>query len=601
MQYTLRFSSLVAALVTVTLFILLPLSAHAATTSISITGTGFSPQNTTIAAGDAVTFLNKTSTGHTIVADNATFTTGTIPAGANATAVFTLPGTYGFHDNVTTTMTGTLTVLGVAPVSNVDSSLVNPNANFNQGVGAPVYAPVNTGTVSTNTSASTAALYAQVQSLINQINALQGQTGTTPSVPATTTGGAVTYNSSSCPLIGRALTVGATGDDVTRLQQFLARDPSVYSQGTVSGFYGPLTQTAVQRWQVKYNIVSSGSPSTTGYGVVGPRTAAAIALLCTTGSYGGVSGPGNGTSSSPVGGFIQVTPISGAAPLVVNVTATVNTTLSCSGAQYTLDFGDGTTPVQIPVSAGNCSQLSQTYPHTYNYGGTYAITLAAGGHTTSATITITGPAAPTGTTGGGTTPAAGQFTGTISAFTKSGNAPFTVTFYVSCAAGTAYNVVFGDGQDLGSTAVSGSKCGSGGLDAISHTYTSAGGYTAQLVIFAQETNGTVTPHTVGSVDINVGSVATNYAYNPPSLSQGSSALSFALQFDLPTACTAYDVTWGDGSSHNSQVDGGSSCSQTATLKTISHTYATSTASYTILLKRGASLSRSDDVAVVFSH
>lgn len=592
MHYTLRFSYLVAAFVTASLLIVLPLTTRAATESISITSSAFNPQNVTIASGDSITFDNKTSTGRTVVADNGTFTTGSIPAGGNATAMFSLPGTYAYHDVVTTSMTGTITVLGIAPVPTSGGTYVNPNANFNQGGGTSSY----TGTGSTNTSA----LYAQVQSLIAQINALQGTSGTTPS---TGTGGTATYNSSSCPLIGRVLNLSSSGDDVTRLQQFLARDTSVYPQGTVSGFYGGLTQAAVQRWQTKYNIVSSGSPSTTGYGVVGPRTASAIALLCTTGSYGGVSGPGGGGSAAPVGGFIQVTPITGAAPLVVNVTATVNTTLSCAGAQYVIDYGDGTAPQQIPVAAGNCSQLSQTYPHTFNYGGTYTIKLTAAGHTTSATVTLTGPAAPgAGTgTGTGTTITPGQYTGTISAFTTSGNAPFNVTFYVSCAAGTAYNVVFGDGKDLGSDAVSGSKCGSGGLDAVAHTYTASGSYTAQLIIFAQQTNGTVIPHNVGSVDINVGSVATNYAYNPPTLSQGSSALAFSLQFDLPTACTGYDVTWGDGSSHNSQVDGGSACSQTTTLKTVSHTYATSTASYTILLKRGAGLARSDDVAVVFSH
>jgi plastocyanin len=568
---------------------LTPYAAHAATESISITGTAFNPQNVTVAAGDAVSFVNNTSTGHTIVSDNGTFTTGVIPAGGNATAVFTLPGTYAFHDVVTTSMSGTITVLGVAPVPSSGGTYVNPNANFNQSVGTQAYTGGNSG--------STAALYAQVQSLINQINALQGTAGTGGTNYSTTAGATAATNSSSCPLIGRALTIGATGDDVTRLQQFLARDPSIYPQGTVSGFYGALTQAAVQHWQVKYNIVSSGSPSTTGYGVVGPRTAAAIALLCTTGSYGGVSGPGGGTTS-PVGGFIQVTPVSGAAPLVVNVTATVNTTLSCAGAQYVLDFGDGSAAQQIPVSAGNCSQLSQTYPHTYNYGGTYAITLSAGGHTTSATVTLTGPAAPA--TGTGTTPNPGQFTGTISAFTTSGNAPLNVTFYVSCAAGTAYNVVFGDGQDLGSTGVSGSKCGSGGLDAVSHTYNALGSFTAQLIIFAQESNGTVTPHNVGSVGISVGSVATNYAYNPPSLSQGTSALSFSLQFDLPTACTGYDINWGDGSSHNSQGDGGSACTQSTTIKTSSHTYANAGA-YHIVLERGATLAKTDDVAVTIAQ
>src|SRR3989338_8291581 len=162
-------------------------------------------------------------------------------------------------------------------------------------------------------------LRAQTEALLARVQQLQAQLATGGSAPAGSTG--AEYDSSSCPLIGRSLKRGASGDDVMRLQQFLARDPSVYPEGLASGFYGALTESAVKRWQEKYNIVSSGSPDTTGYGVVGPRTAAAIALLCTTGSYGGIPGPG--PAPAPVGGFIQVTPIAGNAPLTVAIQATV--------------------------------------------------------------------------------------------------------------------------------------------------------------------------------------------------------------------------------------------------------------------------------------
>lgn len=410
--------------------------------------------------------------------------------------------------------------------------------------------------------------------------------------PAAASAQAATYDSSSCPLIGRTLRYGSSGDDVTRLQQFLARDYLVYPEGTVSGWYGALTQAAVQRWQTKYHVVSSGTPDTTGFGVVGPRTAAAISLLCTTGAVNGVSG---GTTS-PVGGFIRVTPAAGTAPLSVSVTAIVNTTNSCGGATYALDFGDGTPALQIPVAPGNCGQLSQTYQHTYIYGGTYQIALSAAGHQTTAAVTVTGPAAPPA----GTTNPVATVRGTISAFTTSGNAPFTVNFYVSCAAGTAYNVAFGDGTDLGSAAVANTKCGTGQLDSISHTYTRAGSYQAQLIIFGQQSNGIVAPSNANAVTISVSSVADNYSYNPPQLNKNS-GLAFSLQFDLPTSCTGYDLSWGDGSSHVIQNDRGTACAQTSTTVTQTHTYPTpatgTTNQYVITLRRGPSLSRSDTVNV----
>lgn len=69
---------------------------------------------------------------------------------------------------------------------------------------------------------------------------------------------------------------GASGGNVTSLQMFLATDATVYPEGIVSGFYGPLTVAAVQRFQCKRGIVCSGSAETNGYGRVGPRTLAEV-------------------------------------------------------------------------------------------------------------------------------------------------------------------------------------------------------------------------------------------------------------------------------------------------------------------------------------
>jgi peptidoglycan hydrolase-like protein with peptidoglycan-binding domain len=68
--------------------------------------------------------------------------------------------------------------------------------------------------------------------------------------------------------------------EVTRLQIFLSRDASVYPEKRVTGFYGDLTQAAVRRFQIKYNIVSTGDPQSTGFGAVGPRTLAIFDRFC---------------------------------------------------------------------------------------------------------------------------------------------------------------------------------------------------------------------------------------------------------------------------------------------------------------------------------
>ncbi len=65
-------------------------------------------------------------------------------------------------------------------------------------------------------------------------------------------------------------------DEVKKLQEFLASDPSIYPEGLATGYYGTLTEKAVRRFQVKHGIVSSGTPESTGYGLVGPSTRAKL-------------------------------------------------------------------------------------------------------------------------------------------------------------------------------------------------------------------------------------------------------------------------------------------------------------------------------------
>jgi peptidoglycan hydrolase-like protein with peptidoglycan-binding domain len=60
------------------------------------------------------------------------------------------------------------------------------------------------------------------------------------------------------------LGVGARGDLVKILQSILASDPSVLDSKYVTGYFGPITKSAVQKFQKKFNIESVGR--------VGPKT-----------------------------------------------------------------------------------------------------------------------------------------------------------------------------------------------------------------------------------------------------------------------------------------------------------------------------------------
>ncbi len=131
--------------------------------------------------------------------------------------------------------------------------------------------------------------------LVNVSNTLHG-------IPSATT--SPTLPASNAPVITRTLSLGLKGDDVLSLQQYFIAQ-GLLSAGSATGFFGPLTQAAVQKLQAQNNLVSSGTPSSTGWGVVGPKTRALITK--TWGSTGGSSGT-TGPSTPPAPTTPNTTP-----------------------------------------------------------------------------------------------------------------------------------------------------------------------------------------------------------------------------------------------------------------------------------------------------
>ena len=89
------------------------------------------------------------------------------------------------------------------------------------------------------------------------------------------------------------LDYGQTSVDVRNLQIFLASNPSIYPQGLVTGYFGPLTKSAVMNFQNAYGISQVGR--------VGPQTLAKINSLIASGvGLTGVGGFGNNTISPTI-------------------------------------------------------------------------------------------------------------------------------------------------------------------------------------------------------------------------------------------------------------------------------------------------------------
>ncbi len=121
-------------------------------------------------------------------------------------------------------------------------------------------------TLSANPTASDLAdVQAQIAAILADIQAIQ--------TTATPQGVALGYN------FVRPMALGLRHNDVTNLQNVLKADSSIYPEGKVTGYFGPATLKAVQKFQEKYGIAAPGA---VGYGLVGPKTRAKLNEL-----YGG--------------------------------------------------------------------------------------------------------------------------------------------------------------------------------------------------------------------------------------------------------------------------------------------------------------------------
>jgi murein L,D-transpeptidase YcbB/YkuD len=202
----------------------------------------------TIAALPAPSIASFVATPSTITVGQSAVLSWTI-SNASSTSINNGVGAVsGTSVTVTPTVTTTYTL-----------SAVNPQGT------TTANATVTVNPVATTTPPGTGVM-AQIQLLLAQINALKAQiaqlvtgqigggsgTGTT-TPPVIGPGGKICVNS-----IGRDIRRGDYGDDVKDLQKFLAKHPSIYPEGIVNGFYGPLTIQAVKRWQKQNGIEGTG-------------------------------------------------------------------------------------------------------------------------------------------------------------------------------------------------------------------------------------------------------------------------------------------------------------------------------------------------------
>lgn len=60
-------------------------------------------------------------------------------------------------------------------------------------------------------------------------------------------------------VIKDGLAEGMTDDDIKEIQELLASDPTIYPEGKITGYFGPLTKEAIKRFQQRHELTVTGT------------------------------------------------------------------------------------------------------------------------------------------------------------------------------------------------------------------------------------------------------------------------------------------------------------------------------------------------------
>jgi plastocyanin len=96
--------------------------AGAATKTINIFGSTFSPASTTITQGDTVTWVNRDNANHQVLADKGQFVSPILRPKQTYSFTFNAAGTYTYKDELTPKLKGTIKVNGLPPTLTLAAS-----------------------------------------------------------------------------------------------------------------------------------------------------------------------------------------------------------------------------------------------------------------------------------------------------------------------------------------------------------------------------------------------------------------------------------------------------------------------------------------------
>jgi len=151
-------------------------------------------------------------------------------------------------------------------------------------------------------------------------------------------------------LLTGQLDYGQTSTNVTNLQTFLASSPSIYPQGRVTGYFGPLTKSAVMNFQNAYGISQVGR--------VGPQTLEKINSLIMSGTA--LTGANVYTNSTIAPTIYSVSVSVTNSSANVNWTTSENTTAKVYYSPYQFQLAEAVNSSSKPTITGGSTTVQTT-------------------------------------------------------------------------------------------------------------------------------------------------------------------------------------------------------------------------------------------------
>jgi len=149
--------------------VMVVVAAGAATQTVQVTKNGFTPQSSTISAGDTVTWHNADTADHQVVADDGSFASPVLHSDQSYSHVFNTAGTVKYHDSYAKAHTGTIVVTGPAPALTLSAS----RSTVVYGSGATLSGTLNSALANESVTLTAQALGKSTQS-IDQVTTTSG-------------------------------------------------------------------------------------------------------------------------------------------------------------------------------------------------------------------------------------------------------------------------------------------------------------------------------------------------------------------------------------------------------------------------------------------